>query len=309
MTRCRYGLLACLLALSVTAPAAFAEEVRPIDQESWTALKQKATLPNGETLAYVELGARDATPLVLIHGFTDNSRSWSLMAPYLTQRYRLIMVDLRGHGASAGPHCCYALADLADDVRLLMDALHVQKADIVGHSLGSLVAQTLAQSYPERVGKLVLISSTVSAGKIAGPGSWLWNGIHALRSPIDPDSQFMMAWYANPHPVDQDFLVRERRESAAVPVDVWIGIDTELARIDYRLMSTLIKAPVLIIWGKQDSLFSAADEALLRRTIKQAEFVSFDTGHNVMWEQPAQVAAEIDRFLAGAGADRNVRQK
>ncbi len=293
---CRYVILLGLWASLGLKPAA-AGDIPPIDQAGWVALKQSAALPNGETLAYVDLGAKDAPPVVLIHGFTDNSRSWSLIAPILAQHYRLIIVDLRGHGGSSVPECCYALSDFAYDIKLLLDRLDIARADLVGHSLGSLAAQVFAQTWPDRIGKLALISSTVSPAAVAGPGGWLWTGIMALTAPIDPNSKFMMDWYANPHPVDSIFLTAERQESARVPLVVWRSIDAEMARADLSVMSRLIKAPVLILWGREDSLFGAADQAKLRRALPHARFIALQTGHNVMWEQPETVAGALLDFF------------
>ncbi len=299
-----WAILFAVAAFAIVAPAVSAQGIQPIDQAGWVALKQTAILPNGQTIAYVDLGAKDAPPVALIHGFTDNSRSWSLIAPMLARRYRLIIVDLRGHGASGAPECCYALTDLAYDVRLLLDHLGIARADLVGHSLGSMAAQVFAQSWPDRVGRLALISSTVSPAAVAGPGGWLWTNIMALTAPIDPDSKFMLDWYANPHPVDPVFLAAERRESAQVPLAVWRGVDAEMAKADFGGLSHLITAPVLIIWGRQDSLFGSADQAKLRRALPRARFVAFETGHNVMWEQPEKVAQTLLDFLgAGAAAD------
>jgi pimeloyl-ACP methyl ester carboxylesterase len=305
MTICRYWVLTSLLPFAL-CPAAHASDIHPVDQSRWAALKKTAELPNGETIAYVDVGAKDAPPVVLIHGFTDNSRSWSLILPYLEPRHRLIVVDLRGHGASSAPACCYALADMAYDAKLLLDRLGIARPDLVGHSLGSMVAQTFAQTWPDRVGKLVLISSATSAKRIAGPGSWLWTNIHTLIAPIDPDSKFMRDWYANPHPVNEDFLTHERTESANLPLNVWLSVDAEMAKADFGALSVLIKAPVLIIWGREDPLFDSADQAQLRAAIPQAQFAALPTGHNVIWEKPAETASLLLGFLDTDGnATRN----
>jgi pimeloyl-ACP methyl ester carboxylesterase len=298
-------MLVGLFVVGIVNSTARSDEIRPVDQEGWAALKQKATLPDGETIAYVERGPKDGRPVVLIHGFTDNSRSWSLLTPYLDAHYRLIIVDLRAHGASSAPECCYALSDLAYDIKQLLDRLGIARADLVGHSLGSMVAQTFAQSWPERTGRLVLISSTVSPQSVARPGSWLWTSIQGLSAPIDPESRFMLDWYANPHPVDQAFLTRERAESAGVPLGVWRSVVTEMAKARYGDLSHLIKGPVLILWGREDPLFGASDQDELRRALPQARFVTLQTGHNVMWEQPKPVADALLEFLA-ADAERPI---
>jgi len=86
--------------------------------------------------------------------------------PYLSPHFRLILVDIRGHGRSSKPDCCYTRFDFAYDIKLLLDALGVAQADVVGHSLGSVIAQTFAENWPERTHRVVLISS--SAGPKPG---------------------------------------------------------------------------------------------------------------------------------------------
>lgn len=286
--------LALGLALSAPAPQAIAA---PIDQAGFADTKKTVELPNGITLAYAEIGNPDGEPLLLIHGFTDNARSWSLIAPHLADR-RLIAMDLRGHGKSEAPECCYALIDLAHDAKLLLDALNIEQADVAGHSLGSMTAQTLAARWPERVGKLVLVSSTSSMAEVAKRGGWLWEAIHGLEPPIDPNSQFMKDWYANPNPVDEEFLSRERAESAAVPLQVWKGVLYEGAAQEFGRMLPDVKAPVLVLWGDQDSLFAKADQDALKAALPAAEFKAYPgLGHNMFWEEPEEVAADIKDFL------------
>src|SRR5258708_2102182 len=100
-------------------------------------------LPNGESLAYIDRGERSGPAVVLIHGYTDNARDWVPMLPYLSKRYRLILVDIRGHGQSGKPECCYTRLDFPYDIKLLLDALGVPKTDIVGHSLGRISTQAI----------------------------------------------------------------------------------------------------------------------------------------------------------------------
>ena len=82
-------------------------------------------LPDGERLAYLQMGDPRGRPVVLIHGYTDNARDWVPLIPYLSPKDRLIVVDLRGHGRSAKPECCYTRFDFAYDIKLLLDALHI----------------------------------------------------------------------------------------------------------------------------------------------------------------------------------------
>ena len=272
-----------------------------IDLDAFEAQRKSIALPDGETLGYVLLGDPAGPPVVLIHGYTDNVRDWVPLVPYLSPRFRLILVDLRGHGRSGKPECCYTRLDFAYDVKLLLDALKVQRADIVGHSMGSFVAQTLAEYWPERTRRVVLISSSGGTWPAAAPPPYETQ-IRQLKEPIDPDSPFMVEWWSSPTPVDADFIRRQRRDAASIPLRVWLAV-LDQGRIGGNLQQTLplLKAPTLLIWGGKDPIIPAEGQASLRRALPQAQVKVFpDLGHNPFWEQPQACAEVINAFLAAA---------
>jgi len=305
---CRGSLLAWLLLMQhpAAATAAPAPPAR-IDLDSFDAMKKSVALPDGETLAYLTMGDPAGPPVVLIHGYTDNARDWVPLIPYLSPHLRLIVVDLRGHGRSGKPDCCYTRLDFAYDIKLLLDALHIERADIVGHSLGSIIAQTFAEFWPERTGRVVLISS--SGGRRAGttlppPKFDYAAAIRQLKEPIDPDSQFMIEWWSSPTPVDPDFIRRQRQDAAAIPLRVWLAIlDQGLVDTDLQRTLPRLKAPALLIWGSADPIMEEEVRQTLREALPQAEVRIFPgLGHNPFWEQPAQCAAVINGFLTATPA-------
>ena len=286
-------LLSVLAALAVPATARGAQ----IDQASWTSLKKSLRLPNGLTTTYVELGNPTGEPLLLLHGYTDSSRSWSLVVPYLA-KYRLLIPDLRGHGGSDAPPCCYGSTQVADDARQFLDALGVRQAAVAGHSFGSMVAIALAADHPERVSSMILIGSTAMAP--VKRGDWLYENAMALEAPLDPSSQFMRDWHpANqPTPVDPVFAEAIRREFMTIPLHVWRGVMRELASVPVGRHAADVKAPVLVISGGKDPLFPAEHHASLMKAFPYAKARVFsDLGHNPNWERPDKVAAEMARFL------------
>lgn len=290
------GVLATLIFLGI--PMMSPATAQPVTQENWADRKELVSLSNGQDIAVAELGNEANPAVVLIHGYSDNSRSWSLVANQLAENYRLIAVDLRGHGQSSAPDCCYTLTDMAYDMKLVVDHYGLEKASVVGHSLGSMVAQVFAQHYPERIEKLVLVSTAMSATDLAEPGGWLWENVSTLEDPIDPDSQFMLDWYSNPNPVDEDFLTRERTESAAMPVKAWKGVLTEMATNEYGKLASLIEAPTMVIWGDQDGFFDAASQEPIKEAFPNARYEDYpDLGHNMFWEEPDLLAETINDFL------------
>jgi pimeloyl-ACP methyl ester carboxylesterase len=296
-----------LLLLWLAVPPAFATAPAKIDLDHFDALKQTVALPNGMRLAYVPLGDPQGLPLVLIHGYTDNARDWVPLAPYLAPQFRLILVDIRGHGGSSKPECCYTRFDFAYDVKLLLDALHIPQADIVGHSLGSIIAQTFAEFWPEHTRRVVLISSTGGPrpGTLPRPPAYDFAAqIRKLREPVDPDSAFMIEWWSSPTPVDADFIRRQRKDAAAIPLRVWLAV-LDQGIVDGDLQRTLprLTAPTLLLWGSKDPIIPEEGRLTLREALPRAQVKVFaDLGHNPFWEQPAQVAQVINTFLTAAGA-------
>jgi pimeloyl-ACP methyl ester carboxylesterase len=292
-------------AVAASTPAIKSPPKLALDLNAFDASKRTISLPNGESLAYIDMGERAGQPVVLIHGYTDSARDWAPMVPFLSKQFRLILVDIRGHGQSGKPECCYTRLDFAFDVKLLLDSLGVQKADIVGHSLGSIIAQTFAEYWPERTARVVLISSTggTPPGKEKKPPQFDFAAeIRKLKEPIDPDSPFMIAWWDSPTPVDPDFIRRQRKDAAGIPLSVWLAVlDQALTdNVFASLQSTLprLKANTLLIWGSQDPIMEEDARQSLRDALPRAKVKIFDgLGHNPFWEQPRAVADVVNVFL------------
>jgi len=185
--------------------------------------------------------------------------------------------------------------------------LHVRQADIVGHSLGSYIAQTFAEYWPERTRHVVLISSSggplASCAPPAGqPPATTMNyraEIAKLKEPIDPDSKFMIEWWSSPTPVDEDFIRRQRKDAAAIPLRVWLAVlDQGLAGPALQATLPRLTAPTLLIWGGKDAIFGAADRCSLSTALPKAEVHLYpELGHNPFWEEPRTIAAAVNPFL------------
>src|ERR1700681_2001013 len=192
-------------------------------------------------------------------------------------------------------------------IKLLMDALGVKKDDLVGHSLGSIIAQTFAEYWPERTSHAVLIASTGGRPPNAPPKPPQFDfaaDIRKLKEPIEPDSPFMIAWWDSPTPVDPHFIRRQRKDAAGIPLRVWLAVlDQGLPDNAYDdLQRTLprLKAPTLLIWGSKDPIMEEPVRKTLRDALPGAKVKVFEgLGHNPFWEDPRGVAEVINTFLAG----------
>jgi pimeloyl-ACP methyl ester carboxylesterase len=320
-------------AILLCSAAAFGAQPAPplkIDLDQFDAARRVVLLPNNQHLAYIDMGNRQGPPVVLIHGYTDNARDWVPLIPYLDRKFRLIVVDIRGHGRSDKPECCYTRIDFAYDIKLLLDALHIARADVIGHSLGSMITQVLAEEWPQRVRKVVLVSSTGGPRAGSSPSAQAFAcspsiqgvprgpparacprpkkpafdyaaEIRKLKEPIDPDSAFMIAWWDSPKPVNPDFIRRQRRDAANIPLAVWLAVlDQGANSADLQRNLPKLKAPALLIWGSDDPIMEEEARQTLREALPSATVKVFDgLGHNPFWEDPQAVGDVINKFVDG----------
>jgi non-heme chloroperoxidase len=271
-----------LLTLFLIAPSAAANP---------KAVKLKSDV----TVHYTETGLKDAPALIALHGLGDTRRSWSLISGELAKTHRVYALDQRGHGAASSPVCCYSTADLAYDVILFMDAMDIDRATIVGHSMGSFVAQHLAIYYPQRVDKLVLLGTADTASKTEAI-QWLWSSASRFERTATPD--FIDQWQDNPTPVEPRFLEKVKAETADVRVHVWRGVASALMTEDHSGFLRDVQAPTLILWGEKDAAFSSVEQERLQRAMPQAMFKKYPrVGHNLHWEIPLQIGTDIRSFL------------
>ncbi|HEU0283837.1 MAG TPA: alpha/beta hydrolase [Sphingomicrobium sp.] len=291
--RVALALMACVL-VTLGVPAAAQP---PVDQAGWASLKKEVRLPNGLRMAYVEAGDPKGEPLLLLHGYTDSSRAFSPMLPYLS-RYRLLIPDQRGHGASDAPECCYGSSQFAYDARLFLDTLGLKRAAVAGHSLGSMVAISLAADYPDRVSKIILIGSTALVP--VKRGDWLYDNAAAVKDRLDPATQFATDWHpANqPTPVEPVFAEAMNADLYRIPGHVWRGVMRELSSVPVGRHAPDVKAPVLVLSGGKDPLFPTEHHQSLLKAFPHARAHVFpELGHNPNWEKPEQVAAAMTAFL------------
>src|SRR5699024_8503023 len=224
-----------------------------ISQKDWADSKQSVNLDTGIEMKYVEMGDPDGKPLVLIHGMTDNSRGWSLMAPYLAEDFHIYMIDLRGHGDSDKPDMgMYPISLYASDIASFIEEMDIEEPDIIGHSLGSAVAQTFAINYPDKLDKLVLESSS----PIEGGDTTMYEQVLEFGE-NQPDDEFMDNWYSNPNPVDEEFLSYEKEESQKLPPYDWRQIAKGSGFSNLTPFMDELDSETLILWGTEDEL---ADE-------------------------------------------------
>jgi non-heme chloroperoxidase len=262
-------------------------------------------LDGDRTLPCVRQGDATGTPLLLLHGYTDSWRSFTLMLPHLPHTLRVIAPTQRGHGGMGGPAQGYTPADFATDAVALLDALGVERAVVVGHSMGSQIALRLALDHPDRVHGLVLIGGFAALRQNTAVRS-LWDDtIATLRDPVDWGfvEGFQRSTIARPVPAS--FLDMAVRESLKVPAAVWRAALSGMMEADLSGDLRRITAPTLLLWGDRDAIIPRSAQTVLTASIPDAHLVVLPgTGHAPNWEEPARAAAEIVAFVRTTVAEQ-----
>jgi pimeloyl-ACP methyl ester carboxylesterase len=266
--------------------------VAVIDQDAWIGLKRLQPLGNGST-AFVDLDGVGPA-LVLVHGFTDTSRSYSLLAPHLAGR-RLLIPDLRGHGLSAGADAD-GLADYAADLIALIEARGLHRPILVGHSLGGMAAIQACFERPDLFSGLVVVAS--SPRPEIGADHPIAAGVAALRDPIQPSDPFYAYWHDCRSGVPAPFLEKVAEEASMMPAYRWRSILDMVRGIDLRATASLVDVRALIVNGADDPLFGPEHRAALAAALPHATVADLPgCGHNPHWEEPAAVAEAIGRHF------------
>lgn len=253
------------------------------------------TLPNGQSYHYVASGAPNLPVLVFLHGYTDSWRSVEPILADLAAQHLVLALDQRGHGDTGHKFDSYGIADFAADAIDFIETLGLSDVILVGHSLGSLVAQRVAADRPDLVGKLVLIGASDTASNVPGLRE-LQSEVAALPDPVPAD--FAQAFQAGTvhQQIDEALLSGFVRESQRVPLKVWQSVIQSLIE-DKIVVADRITVPTLILWGDRDGIFDLQAQQRLERAIANARLIAYhDIGHAPHWERPGTVSADIATF-------------
>lgn len=253
-------------------------------------------LPTGVRISFESSGPEGGPALVLLHGYSDSGFSFSRIVPLLPPDRRIIVPDLRGHGRSSRPPAGYGIDDLATDVLALLDALHVESAVVLGHSMGSLVAQRIAAVAPERVEALVLVGSAPSIRGVAGLDEFR-GAVDGLTDPVQ--EEFVRAFQESTiaRPVPAEFMDVIVAESLRLPARVWRQLfDGMLEAPD--VAAGRIAARTLLLWGAEDGVFGREQQTRLLELIPGARLHVYEgVGHAPHWENPEDFSADLVAFL------------
>ena len=259
---------------------------------------------NGIDIHYREAG--EGFPVVLVHGFTGNSRNWALTVPALRERFRTLSVDLRGHGLSAKPtgEGDYTADLMASDVRALLGQLGISECYLVGHSMGGMVAQTFILAHPEIVRALVLVDTAAELPKTVlqaervrererlieiarkyGMGAAFDEQLrlNPMRERLEANPAFVRTW---------------REQFLMTSVDAYVHWEHGLARRPSLLRDLgVVRAPTLIICGDVDEPFIEPSQQMHQAILGSELAMITGAGHSPQLEAHEKFNEILTGFL------------
>lgn len=260
---------------------------------------------NGDVrLAYEVLG--DTGPVLLfIQGLGYSRLGWGQGPGLLAADFRVVVFDNRGVGESDAPPGPYSVAQMAEDAIAVLDAVGAERAHVLGISLGGYIAQELTVTHPERVEKLVLVSTAPASGEGALPMPE--RGIQGfMRFPTLSREEGLRLLVDNSlgehgvreRPELRDEIYRYRLEHAP-PVESWQAqFAAGMGFLHTSKPIEEIRAPTLVLHGGADVIVDKGNGELLAERIPSATLdVIADRGHLAVWQEPQWFAGAVREFL------------
>jgi pimeloyl-ACP methyl ester carboxylesterase len=256
-------------------------------------------------LAWERHGAGD--PVLLIHGLGYARWGWEPVLPGLAERFEVLLFDNRGIGESNAPPGPYTAAEMAADAIQVLDEACVDRAHVVGTSLGGMVAQELALAHPERVDRLVL-ACTTPGGPRAQPMPDVTVRLIAEAAGLEPAvalRRFVENALAPATVAERPELVErimEHRLATAQDPAAWAAQAAAGATFDAYERLGGIHRSALVQHGSEDVVVDPRNGYLLTELLPDASLERFDgCGHLFFWEEPERFVSSVTAFLEDHG--------
>ncbi|HEX2902235.1 MAG TPA: alpha/beta fold hydrolase [Jatrophihabitans sp.] len=274
----------------------------------------RTALLHGHELSYTDQGSGPA--VLFVHGLLGSRRTWQALTDQLARTHRVLAPDLFGHGDSAKPAGDYSLSAHAATLRDLLDRLDIRTVTLVGHSLGGGIAMQFAYLFPDRVARLVLVSSgglgrevslllrsaTLPGAELVLPviaSRWVrdrvsWLGGLLGRAGIKAGGDTAESWRAFVSLGEAD----SRRAFLATTRSVIDPLGQTVTARDHFPLAEPI--PVLLVWGSKDRIIPPWHAVIGEQGLPGCRLELFEgAGHFPHLDQPERFARLLSEFMAG----------
>lgn len=279
-------------------------------------VKHKTATVDGLRVFYREAGPLDAPVIVLLHGFPSSSRMFGALFPLLSSRFRLIAPDFPGFGHSDTPspaNFSYTFDHLTDCIRQLLDQLKINRYALYLQDYGGPVGFRLATMNPERVTALIIQNAVAHVEGLSEAWAvrkawWLDREAHerTIREALlsaKVAEQRHLAGVSQPELVDpdtwsQEFAFLTRPGMAEIQLELAFDYQSNVAAYpQWQAYLRDKRPPTLIVWGKNDPLFTIAGALAFSREVPDAETHLLNASHFALDEEPVLIADLVCHFL------------
>jgi 3-oxoadipate enol-lactonase len=233
-------------------------------------------------------GPEDAPVLVLSNSLGSTSDMWDPQVPALTERFRVIRYEIRGHDSAPVPDGPYSLDDLGGDVVALLDRVGVERAHLAGLSLGGMTGMWLAVNAPERIDRLVLMCTSAMLAK---DHDWPLRARTVREKGTGAVADAVVERWFTPAYVaaNPDVAERMRKMVADTPPEGYAGCCDAIDAMDLVEDITAIRAPTLVIAGREDPATPPRHAHQIAGKIPGARLELVDAAHLASYERPDEV--------------------
>ncbi|CAM2778131.1 Pimeloyl-ACP methyl ester carboxylesterase [Flavobacterium succinicans] len=248
------------------------------------------------SISFSDIGK--GTAIVLLHGFLENQSMWNALVPVLSQKYRVITIDLLGHGQTEPLGYIQTMEDNADMVHEVLSSLRLRKAAFIGHSMGGYVALAYAELYPESVKGLVLLNSTAKKDSLERKT----NRDRAIKAVKNDYETFIRLSVANLFSEDNrerlsDCIEKVKTEALQTPLQgIVASLEGMKIRKDREVILHTTAFPKLLILGEKDPVLNY-EETVAQIQETSVDLVTFPDGHMSHIENETDLAKELVQFL------------
>jgi 3-oxoadipate enol-lactonase len=257
-----------------------------------------AAQASGARIGWERRGAGE--PVLLVHGLGYARWGWEPVVDELADRYEVVLFDNRGIGESDAPGGPYSVRMMAEDAVAVLDTAGVERAHLLGTSLGGMVALQVALDWPERVDRLVLACTTPGgAGAAPMPDRTVRLMQEAATLPPEVALRRFVenAFGPAPEPALVDRIMEHRLATAQQPA-AWAAQAAAGAAFDVLDRIDEIRAPTLVLTGDEDAVVDPHNSELLAQRIPGARLEVFSgAGHLFFWERPGRFVQLVEEFL------------
>lgn len=256
----------------------------------------KTLLYKNTRIAYSDQGK--GTVVVLLHGFLENSTMWDFHLSQLVKKYRVIAIDLLGHGQSECMGYVHTMEDMADVVHAVLTELRIRKSVFVGHSMGGYAALAFAELYPDNVKALVLLNSTARADSEERKT----NRDRAIVAVKKDYATFIRMSISNLFSEEnRDTLLSEieqvKLQALKMPLQgIIAALEGMKLRKDREVLLHFAPYPILLILGKKDPVLSY-EETAAQAEGTEVKLISFNDGHMSHIENAPELLKTLLDFL------------